>query len=95
MGCRANALGSDTVHGTEGKGKIHCFKVVANVMNLLLVLHDKTLLWHYQDLRTKLRTFCIQWMCSSFRLNVQLVGLLWSRNIRSYWVPTLGYFKKV
>lgn len=92
MGCRANALGSDAVHGTEGKGKIHCFKVVANVMNLLLVLHNKTLLWHYQDLRTKLRTFCIQWMCSSFRLNVQLVGLLWKQKHKIILCTDTGIF---
>lgn len=28
--------------------------VASNVMNVLLMLHAKTLLWHYQDLKTKL-----------------------------------------
>lgn len=28
--------------------------VTSNAMNVLLMLHAKTLLWHYQDTKTKL-----------------------------------------
>lgn len=58
MGCRANALGCEAVHGTAGKGEMHGIDVAANVVNRLLVLHAKTFLWCYEDLKTKLRMLC-------------------------------------
>lgn len=68
MSYRASAFGIWALlqHGAEGKGKIDCVTVAANVMNLLWTLHDRTLPWHYQDLKTKLRTFCTRLMDSSF-----------------------------
>lgn len=35
--------------------------VTLNVLNFLLILHAEILVWHDQDRKTKLRTFCTQW----------------------------------
>lgn len=73
-----------------------CFRLWSSAVGLkkaekYIVLKWLLILWtfcwyfwtkHYFGITSisKLRPFCTQWMCSSFSWNVQLFGLLWSKN---------------